>query len=67
MVVAVFFVVLLVVAEDIASEVVGAIPPDGVDVVGVILDVGGFDEKVASLDSVVISFAEFERARPAKG
>lgn len=31
-----------VVAEEIAAEVVGAVPPDGVDVVAVVLDVGDF-------------------------
>jgi hypothetical protein len=31
-----------VVAQQIAAEVVGAVPPDGVDVVAVVLDVGDF-------------------------
>lgn len=60
MVVAVFLVVALMVAEDVASEVVCAVAPDGVDVVGVVLDVGGFDEEVGSLDAVVVGLAGFE-------
>ena len=45
--------------EKVTAKVVFQIPPDGVHVVGVVLDVGGFDEEGRALDSVVVGLAGF--------
>lgn len=58
--------VLEVFAEEVAAEVVFEVAPDEVGVVGVVLDVGVFDEEVVGLDAEVVGGAFFEGAGPAE-
>lgn len=48
---------LVVLFEHVAAEVILKVAPDEVGMVGIVLCIGVFDEEVSSLDAEVVSFA----------
>ena len=52
------------VGERVAAEVVGQVPPDGVDVVRAALGVVVLDEDPLALDPIVVRLAPLGAARP---
>jgi len=53
-----------VLCQDVATEVALKIAPDGVDVVGVVLDVVVLDQEGGNLDSTVLDEARLSPSHP---
>ena len=59
-------VLLVVLAKQVVTEIVFQIPNDAVHVICPVLCVVILDQKVRSLDAVVVAFSDLERTGPAE-
>ena len=54
----------VVLAEKVFAEIVLEVPPDGVDMVSMVLGVVIFHQESRSLDAVIVAVTWFKAARP---
>ena len=59
-------VLLVVLAQQVVAKIVLQVANDAVHVVGVILRIVVLDQKVRSLNTVIVAFASLERSSPAE-